>query len=199
MIYPPLWVSLCWNSPSFFCLCHPACVGSPLGDSSLPTVKGSPWPKKVLGQPCTFMILPICCAIRIIPEASHSQTSLGKKKCPTSCVSQTFWTHRCSSTSLSGPWQQLGNSSSSGHIVWRQRPRFPSEHSHYLKAFPSTIGLRSWTKSHSLTLFKKIFSPHLPVNFLDSFCIVKMDNGLRSQIMVCTCEGGQWSLLVCSA
>lgn len=86
-----------------------------------------------------------------------------KKNMPHFLCPQTFWTHCCSSTSLSGPWQQLSNSSSSGHIVWSRRPRFPFEHSHYLKALPSTIGLRSWTKSHSflqenlLSIFQLIF------------------------------------------
>lgn len=44
--------------------------------------KGLLGPQKVLRHPCPFMILPTCCAIRIIPEASHSQTSLGKRHAP---------------------------------------------------------------------------------------------------------------------
>lgn len=81
MVSPPsLSISLLCIPPPFCCPYHLTCVGNSKDDSSLPIFTGSLLdPQK---HPCPSMILFTCSTIKMIPEASHPQTSLGKRHDP---------------------------------------------------------------------------------------------------------------------
>lgn len=106
----------------FFCPYHLACVGSPQGDSSLLTFTGSPWPIEALRHSCPSINLSTCSAIRMIPEASHQQTTLGKRHALLLCLSNSGLTGAFSHVFLA-----VGNSlGSSEHTAWSHRSSFPS-------------------------------------------------------------------------
>lgn len=119
-----------------------------------------------------------------------------QEACPTSCVSLSLSTHRFSSISLAGRWQRLS-------WFWQLR-------THCLKSevqlplwalsLPESVSFHHWTRGQDkepLSNSEEISPHHLLVHLFYSFCRLRMNDGYRSQIMVCAC-GDRWrSPLAC--